>query len=134
MGKSPLLRLGGAGKIDIAGGQLDYTARASLVGTSKGQGGKDAAELRGVTIPVVLTGPFEALQWKIDWASAAKAALKSRAAEKLSGKLAPKKAELKAKADARKAELETKKDAKVNELKDKAARKLGDKFKGLLGN
>ena len=133
-GKSPLIRLGGGGKVDIGAGSLDYTARASVVGTSKGQGGKDAQELRGLTIPVRLTGTFEALSWEIDWAEAAREALKSRAAEKLKGQLDPKKEELKAQAREKQAELEKKKDDKVEELKEKAASKIGDKLKGLLGN
>jgi AsmA protein len=133
-GKSPLIRLGGGGKIDIGAGSLDYTARASVVGTSKGQGGKEAEELRGLTIPVRLAGTFEAPTWEIDWATAAREALKSRAAEKLKGQLDPKKEELKAQAREKQAELEKKKDAKVDELKEKAASKLGDKLKGLLGN
>ncbi|MGB7184134.1 MAG: AsmA family protein [Burkholderiaceae bacterium] len=132
-GKSPLLRLGGGGTIDIAAGSLDYTVRASVVGTSKGQEGKEIDELRGVTIPVRLTGAFEALQWQIDWGEAAKSALKSRVAEQLSGQVDVKKAELKAQADEKKEQAKAKAQAKVEELKEKAASKIGDKLKGLLG-
>lgn len=133
-GKSPLIRIGGGGKVDIAAGSLDYTATASVVGTSKGQGGKEVAELRGVTIPVRLTGPFESLSWQIDWAEAARQALKSRAAEKLNSQLEPKKEELKEKARQKEAELKARKDEKLDELKEKAASKVGEKLKGLLGN
>jgi len=154
-GKSPLFRLSGDGKIDIAGGKLDYTARASVVGTSKGQGGKNTSELSGVTIPVHLTGPFETPAWKINWGEIARAAVKSKLGAKLKGKLDPKKAELKAKAKAKEAEvkakaqakeaelkaqakakqdeLNAKKDAKIDKLKEDAAEKLGGKLKGLFG-
>ena len=39
--------------------------------------------MRGVTIPVRLTGPFDQLDWQIDWETAGKEALKSRAKEEI---------------------------------------------------
>ncbi len=66
-GKAPLLRLGGAGDIDIGGSRVDYTARVSLVATSKGQGGRDLSQLVGVTIPVRLTGALEKPDVAIDF-------------------------------------------------------------------
>ncbi len=65
-GKSPLLRLGGVGDIDIGAGAMDYTAKASIVATSTGQGGKDLARVAGVTVPVHITGPFESLKYTVD--------------------------------------------------------------------
>jgi AsmA protein len=65
--KSPLLRAAGAGAIDIGNDQLDYTLKASVVATSKGQGGRDVSALRGVTVPVKLTGALHAPQWSIDF-------------------------------------------------------------------
>ncbi len=105
--KSPLLRIGGGGRADLVAGSLDYTVRASVVGTSAGQGGRELDDLRGVTIPVRLTGRFEALAWNIDWATAGREALKSRAAAELKGRL------------------------KTDELEDKAKERLGDALKGL---
>ena len=58
-GKAPLFRLSGAGDIDIGSSTLNYGARASLVATSKGQGGRDLTNLAGVTIPVRVTGSLE---------------------------------------------------------------------------
>jgi AsmA protein len=69
--KSPLLRLEGAGDIDIGEDRLDYLLKATLVATSKGQGGRDAADLAGVTVPVKLTGALASPQWTIDFASMA---------------------------------------------------------------
>jgi AsmA protein len=69
--KSPLLRLGGAGDIDIGNERLNYVLKATVVGTSKGQGGREAAALKGVTVPVKLTGAFDAPQWSIDFAGLA---------------------------------------------------------------
>jgi AsmA protein len=65
-GKSPLLRLGGAGDIDIGAGSVNYLAKASVVATTTGQGGKDLARVAGVTVPVHITGPFESLKYSVD--------------------------------------------------------------------
>ena len=58
-GKAPLLRLTGAGDVDIGNSTLNYTARAVVVATSKGQGGRDLSKLAGVTVPVRLTGALD---------------------------------------------------------------------------
>jgi AsmA protein len=65
-GKSPLLRLGGAGDIDIGAGAMNYTVKASVVATTTGQGGKDLARVAGVTVPVHIAGPFENLKYTVD--------------------------------------------------------------------
>lgn len=85
--KSPLIRVGGDGAIDIGRSVLDYTVRASVVGTSSGQGGRDLSELHGVTIPVHLAGTFDAPAWQIDWSAAAKDAMKSKVGNELKGKV-----------------------------------------------
>ncbi|HYC48783.1 MAG TPA: AsmA family protein [Burkholderiales bacterium] len=69
--KSPLLRVGGAGDIDIGHDRLDYVLKATVVATSKGQGGRDAANLAGVTVPVKLTGALDKPDWSIDFAGMA---------------------------------------------------------------
>jgi AsmA protein len=101
--KSPLFRLGGAGDINIPASSLDYLAKASIVATSRGQGGKEREDLSGLTIPVRLTGPFDNLSYKVDTRGLARDALKSRAGGKVKERL--------------------------EENKDK----LEDKLKGLLG-
>lgn len=67
--KSPFLRLGGEGSVDIGQSRIDYLARATITGTSKGQDGADLAALKGLHVPVRLSGPFAALDWKIEWSS-----------------------------------------------------------------
>lgn len=67
--KSPFLRLGGEGTIDIGQGRIDYLARATVTGTAKGQDGADLAALKGLQVPVRLSGPFAALDWKVEWSS-----------------------------------------------------------------
>ncbi|MEO7242811.1 MAG: AsmA family protein [Variovorax sp.] len=69
--KSPFLRIGGAGRFDIGRGLIDYTARATVIAAPTGQGGADLNALRGITVPVALSGPFEAIAWKIGWSEVA---------------------------------------------------------------
>ncbi|MCX7148302.1 MAG: AsmA family protein [Rhodocyclales bacterium] len=101
--KSPFLRISGAGDIDIGGGQMNYVAKASVVGTSAGQGGKETDQLKGLTVPVRVSGPFENLAYKIEFGSMVE--------------------------DVAKARLEEKK----QEVKAKVEDKLKDKLKGLFG-
>ncbi len=89
--KSPFLRLGGDGLVDVGKNRIDYTARATVAATSKGQDGADLAALKGVTVPVRLTGPLEAMDWKIQWsavaADVAKGAIKDKLEDKLKERL-----------------------------------------------
>ena len=101
--KSPFLRLSGAGDIDIGAGQMNYVAKASVVGTSAGQGGKEAEQLKGITVPVRITGPFENLAYRIEFGSLV--------------------------SDVAKAKIEEKKQEVKARLEDKAK----DKLKGLFG-
>ncbi len=101
--KSPLLRLGGEGDIDLGNENLNYLVKATVVATAAGQGGKEIADLSGVTVPVRLTGPFTSPQYKIDFAGIA--------------------------AGAAKAVVEKKKE----EIKTQVQDKLKDQLKGLFG-
>jgi len=105
--KSPFIRLGGAGDIDVGAGQMNYVAKATVVASGEGQGGKDLGDLKGLTVPVRLSGPFEALSYKIEFGAMLEDATKAKVEEK--------KQEIKAKAE--------------EAVKDKAK----DLFKGLLG-
>jgi len=81
--KSPLLRLGGEGSIDLVSDSLDYTAKVSVVGTLTGQSGRDLSQLRGVTVPVHLSGPFDKLAYSIEWKDLATQLAKAKATEAL---------------------------------------------------
>jgi len=85
--KSPLLRVTGAGDINFGEGTMNYTAKASLVATSTGQGGKDLADVGGVTAPVLITGPFENLKYSVDVAALATDAAKDALARELERRL-----------------------------------------------
>ena len=101
--KSPLLRVGGNGDINLGNDSLDYTVKATVVSTLQGQGGADMQALKGLTIPVRLSGPFTAIGWKVDFAGLASAAVKQKV------------------------------DEKKEEVKEKAKEQLKDKLKGLFG-
>ena len=85
--KAPLVRLGGAGDIDLGNSQLNYVAKATVVATAKGQGGADLDHLAGLTVPVKLTGPFDAPNYEIDYRALAAGAAKAKVKEKLQDKL-----------------------------------------------
>ena len=85
--KSPFLRLGGDGAIDVGKSRIDYVAKATVVSTTKGQEGAELAALKGLTIPVRLTGPFESLDWKIEWSAIATQAATKKIEDALGEKL-----------------------------------------------
>ena len=92
---APLFRIGGAGQVNLISNSLDYLAKASVVATSTGQGGKTLdSGLNGVTVPVRLYGPFTGVQWELQFKELAKEAAKA----KLQPKIDEKKEELKGKA------------------------------------
>jgi len=66
---SPFLRLGGAGNLDIGNNAIDYLAKATLAATTKGQGGRDASNVAGITIPVKLSGPLDNPNWSVDYSA-----------------------------------------------------------------
>jgi AsmA protein len=80
--KSPFLRLAGEGDINIPESSLNYLAKASIVASSGGQGGKEIADLAGLTIPVRATGPFTALKYKLEFGSAMSDAAKQQLQQK----------------------------------------------------
>jgi AsmA protein len=65
--KSPLLRVSGAGEVNIGEDTLDYTVKASLVASTAGQGGKERADLRGITVPVRVSGPIASPSYHLDF-------------------------------------------------------------------
>jgi AsmA protein len=100
--KSPLIRVGGSGDVDVGRDRLDYTVKATVVSTTQGQGGPELEALKGVTVPVRLSGPFDQIGYKVDLGSVVSEKAKERVAEKR------------------------------EELKGKAQEQLKDRLKGLL--
>jgi AsmA protein len=105
--KSPLLRVSGSGDIDFGAGRLDYLVKATVVETLQGQGGPELQSLRGLTVPVRLSGPFEAVGYRVETAGL----LQDLARRKLQDKL----------------------EDKARGALPAAQQQLLEKFKGLLG-
>ncbi|WP_292937709.1 AsmA family protein [Noviherbaspirillum sp.] len=101
--KSPLVRVGGSGDINLGEDRIDYLARATVVSTLQGQGGPELQALKGLTLPVKLSGPFSAIGWRIDFAGMASELAKQKI------------------------------DEKKEEVKAKIQEQLKDKLKGFLG-
>ena len=64
--KAPLFRIQGNGTIDMAAGQLNYLARVAVVDTADGQGGAELKALRGITVPIRLSGPIDRPTYRVD--------------------------------------------------------------------
>ena len=69
LAKSPFLRVSGEGDINLPESTLNYLAKAAVVASAAGQGGKEMADLKGLTIPVRASGPFTALKYKLEFGS-----------------------------------------------------------------
>jgi len=117
-GKSPLLRLGGSGDVFLAEDRLDYTFQVTVVPTLQGQGGPELEQLRGLTIPVRIRGPYQNPGWQLDWG----ATPLGRAREQL---------------EQRKAQLQQEAQRRLDEEKAQAQQRLQqqaeDRLKQLLG-
>jgi len=85
--KSPLLRVGGEGDINIGEDSLNYLVKATVVGTTKGQGGRELDDLKGITIPVRVTGPMATPSYQLDFASMATDVAKQKVEEAVTGAL-----------------------------------------------
>ncbi|WMW81406.1 AsmA family protein [Undibacterium cyanobacteriorum] len=108
--KSPFLRIGGSGDVDLPASKVDYTAKVVVVNTATGQDGADLAQLKDISIPIRLSGPFDHIQYQILFSQigsdALKAAFKAKAAPAI--------------------------EEKKQELKQKVNDQLKDKLKGFL--
>ena len=88
--KSPFIRLGGAGDIDIGEDRMDYLAKASVVASTGGQGGKELDHLKGMTVPVRVSGPFDKLAYNIEFGGLVAEAAKAKVEEKVKSKIGEK--------------------------------------------
>ncbi|MFM9913043.1 MAG: AsmA family protein [Methylophilaceae bacterium] len=83
--KAPLFRIIGSGDIDIGNSTINYLAKPTVVASLKGQGGSDLDSLSGLTIPVKITGTFDAPKYDMDFAGMGAALAKSKLLEKVGG-------------------------------------------------
>jgi len=104
--KSPLLRITGKGKASLPDETIDYLLTTKFVGSIEGQGGAGLGELKGIAIPVRISGTFASPSYTPDLAAALSEAAKAKVEEKV--------------------------EEKKEELKEDLKKKLGDKLlKGL---
>jgi len=59
--RSPLLRIGGAGLVDLPGEAIDYTTTIKVTTSTAGQGGADLESLNGLSLDVPVKATFAAL-------------------------------------------------------------------------
>ena len=154
--QAPLIRVGGAGTVNLVEETVDYLVNAKLVGTTKGQGAGTVDELSGLPIPVAITGPWldptldvqldEMLKQKLDAEKARVAEQVAKQKAALQQKLAEEKANLKAaqekqvaaekealakKQQLMEAEKKAALEAKKKAEQERAKKKLEDKLKKL---
>lgn len=89
--KAPIFRLtkgDSKGDIDIGNEKIDYTAKPTIVGTTKGQGGKEADQLTGISLPIKITGTFANPKFGMDLAAFGTALAKSNLLDNVSGEKA----------------------------------------------
>ena len=87
MAKSPLLRVEGTGDVDLPQESLDYLVTAKVVGSLEGQSGKGMTDLKGVPIPVQLSGTFTEPKYKIRLDKALKESAEKKVQKKLGKEL-----------------------------------------------
>lgn len=92
--KSPFLRVGGNGTVNLRDSTVDYVATVNVVESITGQGGVDLSQLKGISIPVRVKGPFDHLSYKIQFGKIGADVLKSAVKEKAKPLLEEKKKEV----------------------------------------
>ncbi|MEA3406354.1 MAG: AsmA family protein [Pseudomonadota bacterium] len=83
---APFMRIDGSGTIDLPKEKLDYLVKTKIVGSDKGQGGKELQELSGLTIPVKLKGNWSSPDISLDLKSLLGEKAKLEAKKKLDKK------------------------------------------------
>ena len=108
LAKSPFLRITGEGTVSLVPETLDYTVTPVIVSTEKGQGGEGLDDLKGIPVPVHMTGPYVSPKFSVDWGKVLTGTQKAKVEEK----------------------IEEKKEEVKQKLQDKIKGSLGDKLKG----
>lgn len=67
---SPLLRVSGEGTANLVNEEVNYLLTTTVVATSKGQGGAELDLLRGIAIPIRVSGTFSNLSYRPDLGAA----------------------------------------------------------------
>ncbi len=123
--KSPFIRVGGEGQVNLVTESIDYLVKTVITKAEQGQGGAELDALRGLAIPVRVSGTFAEPKFKPELGDL----LKAQAKQALEEEKAKVKAELEQLEAEKKAEIQQKIDAE----KARAEDKVKDKLKGLFG-
>lgn len=121
--KAPALRVHGEGTVNLVTEKIDYRVSTSIVGTVAGQGGESLEELKGLTIPLRITGTLASPKIKEDITSALKARTQAEIDKKkreMEARLKAEQKKAKARLEAEKARLKVQADTKKRELEEKA--------------
>ncbi len=107
--KSPLIRIEGNGQANLVKETLNYRVKTKIVKNLEGQGGTELNQLKGIPIPILVTGSFTDLSYQVD--------IKEAFAELAKTKLGKKVEEKKAKV--------------ADKIENKFGKEAGDLFKKL---
>lgn len=81
--QSPLLRILGNGEANYVNETVDFLVKTSIVGTLKGQGGKDTNNLKDITLPISIKGSWTEPKIRPDLNAALDEQTKQKAKEKI---------------------------------------------------
>ncbi|SMC23911.1 AsmA protein [Desulfacinum hydrothermale DSM 13146] len=80
--KSPYLRVGGQGRLDLPAEKIDYLLTTTLVAVPRGQSGEDLKDLLGIPIPIRIQGPLAKPRYALDMQAVIQSAAKGKVREK----------------------------------------------------
>lgn len=81
--QSPLLRILGSGQANYVNETVDFLVKTSVVGSLKGQGGENTAELNDITLPISIEGTWAEPKIRPDLNAALDEQTKQKAKEKI---------------------------------------------------
>lgn len=122
---SPLFRVEGRGTAHLATEALDYLVRAAIVGTLEGQGGKALDDLKGLTIPLRITGSFAEPKFNVELGSL----LDEKAKQAIEAEKKKAAAALEAEKKKAQEEMQKKLDAEKQKLQQDLQKQLQDAIK-----
>ncbi len=135
---SPYLRLGGSGQIDIINERIDYRLRARIVDTAAGQGGAGLDDVKGVDIPIRITGALMEPDIRLD-SDFLRNLLRDKLApqveqlrQEIKQQVGEKKQELKQEVETQKQELKREAEEQKQELKQELQDKVDQQLRRLL--
>ncbi len=129
-GNSPYLRLGGEGQVDLVRELIDYRLRVRIVDTSAGQGAAGLDELKGIDIPIRISGKLSEPGFGLD-GDILRELLSGRLLKELGLGTPEKQEAAKQQLQDKAREAQDQLQEKARETQDQLQEKLQDKLKGL---